>query len=434
MTALGRSEKPDIATTNRAMYRRRVRVYQSVILILALAYLVQAATPLRLHPDTVVLLSVADSVAHGGGFLFHGQPTVFPPGYPAFVALLLKLGLAHNWVLIGFNFVSLAVGFWAVGYILIRRVFDTMFPVLNVCLVSLPSFVFVKYSTIPLTEAGFFGLAMCCLAVLESASQSSLGRKFWLRIIAGWFLTAAALAWRRAGLALIPALLWSIFSHKEVREYVRRISSLMKIAILLSMGCASAVTVWIVMETSTLRDRQAVVTGQSLTDVISQNFIIRLMELGEMTLNVPFHTFPLRLRPAVLLVGGLILALILRGILMLRREIHPATVSLCSYSLMIFAWPWYDSRFWLPVVPLLMAYAGLSIKHAIVRHRSLAMFLRLYLTAFTFIGTMTLGWSTVITFSGNQFPNAYERPKPEATADLSVMDNRDAARYAEGLL
>ena len=414
-------ETPDTTTTKPDVYgHRRVQYYQAAIFILALGYLIQAATPLRLHPDSVVLLSMADSFAHGGGLLYEGQPTVFPPGYPAFVALLLKLGLAHNWVLIGFNLVSLSVGLWAVSYILTRRLFDTRYEVLTVCLVSLFSFVFIKYSTIPLTEAGFFGLAMCSLAAMESASQLSFGRTFWLRIIASWILTLAALTVRRVGLALVPALLWSIFSRKEVRECIRRLSSRIKIAILLGMGSASAVTAWIVMETSTLRDRQSVVN--SLPDVVSRTLIGRFRELSEIALNTPFSALPSSMRLVALAVGGLLLALIVGGVIICRREIHATTVFFCSYCLIIFSWPYYDPRFWLPVVPLLAAYSGISIRRVIAGRAFWKVCLGVYLTVFIFMGTITLGWSTAITFSGRHLPNAYQRPKPEAKARLSAMD------------
>jgi len=263
-------------------------------------------------------------------------------------------------------------------------------------------------------------LAMCSLAVMESASPLSYGRHFWLRIVESWVLTLAALTVRRVGLALIPALLWSIFSHREVRGSVRRLSGSMKVAILLGMGCASAVTAWVVMETSTLRDRQSVMS--SLPDVISRTLIGRFRELSEIALNVPFSALSPTMRLAALLVGGLLLALVLAGVIVAGREIHATTVFFCTYCLIIFSWPYYDPRFWLPVIPLLAAYAGLAIQHAIARHRFWGGCLRLYLAVFMLIGAMTLAWSTAITFSGRRFPDTYQRPKPGAAASLSAMD------------
>jgi hypothetical protein len=64
-----------------------------------LAFGCKIFTPLRLTTDAVTLLSMAESAAHGGGFLDDGEKSVFPPGYPAMLAFLLRLGLAHPWVM-----------------------------------------------------------------------------------------------------------------------------------------------------------------------------------------------------------------------------------------------------------------------------------------------------------------------------------------------
>ncbi|MGO4883419.1 MAG: hypothetical protein ACLP59_21765 [Bryobacteraceae bacterium] len=313
--------------------------------LLVTGYLIQVVSPLRLHPDTVVLLSIADSVIHGHGFLsYYGQPTVFPPGYPALVALLQKFGIAHNGVLIGFNFLSTFVGLWAVSNVLMRRIFKSIFPVLNVCLVSASSFVFIKYGTIPLSDAGFFGLAMCSLAVMESLGELKVGQKFWLRMVASWFLAAAALAVRRVGLALIPALLWSFLSHTEVRQYLKELSRRTKVVIILVVGCVSGITYWIVSQTSTLRDRQTVMTGHSLFDTAYQIFNFRLKELGEMTFNLPYVALSPVVQKCVPAIGALLLVLVLVGIV-LKRQVTPMLVFFGSYLAIIFVWPYYDLAF-----------------------------------------------------------------------------------------
>ena len=397
MTAPGQS------ATSLTTYRRRV-LYQIAMFAMILGYSAQIVTPLRLHPDTVVLLSVADSAAHGGGFLIKGRPTVFPPGYPALVAFLQKFGLAHNWVLVAFNTVSFIVGLWAVSHLLMLRMFNNIVPVLNVCLVSSLSLVFIKYVSIPLTDSAFFGLAMCSLALVESASHLSFGRRFWWLILASWVLAAAALTMRRVGLALIPALLWSILCHKDFQIYIS--SRFHKIVAILGIGCAGAVTAWIVMETSTLRDRQAVLAGRHFSDVLGQILIFRIKELTAITLNVPPPVLPPTLRPVGLFLAALFLVLILTGV-SIQRNVHPTTVFLFSYFLIVFTWPFYDPRFWLPVIPLIMAYAGLAIQHVVIRHQWFKIFVRCYVATFALIGTIALGWSTMVTFSGSRFPDTY---------------------------
>src|SRR5579871_4472055 len=93
---------------------RSARVWRCLLLLLGVVYLLQVRTPLRLEVDSMALLSEGESVARGTGFLDDGVKTPFPPGYPAFLALLIKLGIAHAGVVIGFNVVLLGVGLLAV--------------------------------------------------------------------------------------------------------------------------------------------------------------------------------------------------------------------------------------------------------------------------------------------------------------------------------
>lgn len=104
--------------------RRFFRAPQSlVLLVLVAAYFLQVVTPLRLHFDSIVLLSSAETASRGGGFLFHGQPTVFPPGYPALVAALMRLHIAYVWVLISINIVFVLLGLWALHFFLLSGLF-----------------------------------------------------------------------------------------------------------------------------------------------------------------------------------------------------------------------------------------------------------------------------------------------------------------------
>ena len=91
---------------------------QGLLLLLAFCYVLQVFSPLRLNNDAIVLLSIGESVAQGGGFFENGQ-TLYPPGYPALLALLIRAGLAHSWAIVGMNVVFLSVGLFATYSLLI---------------------------------------------------------------------------------------------------------------------------------------------------------------------------------------------------------------------------------------------------------------------------------------------------------------------------
>src|SRR5437899_7339924 len=195
------------------MMRNVERAQLGIVFILASFYFLQAATPLRLHPDAVVLLSVAETVDHGGGYLYHGRTTVFPPGYPSLLALLIRLHLAHVWVIVSLNVLFVLIGLLVCGHLFQRMGFSRSF-VLGVCVLSLLSFVFVKYSAIPLTDMLFFCVSMLALASMNKLAASQFS---WGRIIVSLALVIAAVCVRRIGVALIPALLHMLVLQSDVR-------------------------------------------------------------------------------------------------------------------------------------------------------------------------------------------------------------------------
>src|SRR5215469_6088119 len=102
----------------------RFRCSQGLLLLLSICFVLQVFTPLRLNNDAIVLLSMGESAAHGNGFLDSGERTVFPPGYPALLAILLKSSFAHSWVIVGMNMAFLSLGLCAVYSLLVREFFQ----------------------------------------------------------------------------------------------------------------------------------------------------------------------------------------------------------------------------------------------------------------------------------------------------------------------
>jgi hypothetical protein len=125
------------------------RLAQGILLLLGFFFVFQAFSPLRLNTDAVVLLSMGESAAHGHGFLNNGQKTVFPRGYPALLAVLMRTGLAHPWAIIGMNIVFLSVGLFATYSLLTRESIENKTVVLTICSLFLLSFVVIKHITFP---------------------------------------------------------------------------------------------------------------------------------------------------------------------------------------------------------------------------------------------------------------------------------------------
>lgn len=393
----------------RASRDKLVTVQLGVILILASVYFLQAATPLRLHPDTVVFLLVAEAAERGGGFLYHGQPTVFPPGYPALLALLIRAHLAHVWVVVTLSVVFLALGLLAIRNICKSEGFSERVA-LGICILSMLSFVFIKYSAIPLSDALFFGLSAWCLAAMKTASSRFSLR----RAIASVVLLVASVCVRRIGITLIPALLYMLIFRRDALLYAARLSVRMKgAAVLLAASCAAGIA-WAVRTTSTLRDFKAALEGRAAMEAALGILALRLKELGEIALNVPTAALPPIVQGVLPFVGAVVFSLACGGVASRRKQFGVVEAYFIAYVGVILIWPFYDPRFWLPVIPFLIAYSGLSLWRLIQGAIAQEIF-GAYVILFSVLGLVALAASTSLSFSGSKFPDEYAYREFHAT-------------------
>ena len=380
-----------------------------IILMLVAIYFLQVATPLRLHPDTVVLLSVAETAAHGGGYLYHGKPKVFPPGYPALLAFLIRSHLAYVWVIVGINVTFVVIGLLAVYYIFRSESFNKP-SVLGICLLSLLSFVFVKYSVIPLTDTIFFGVSMCGLGLMKQGGASQFS---WRRLMGSVALVIASVCIRRIGVALIPALLYSVVFQSGVRLYIMRLSFRIKAATVLLAASVGAGIVWVISTTSRLSDFSMVLTGHTLIESVCRILAFRLKELGEIAVNLPAAALPLKVQGILPAIGILVFLLIFAGVAW-RKQFGVVEAYFLSYIAVILVWPFYDPRFWLPVIPFLIAYSGLALKRLIqgeiVKH-----IVEGYVMMFVLMGILMLASNTRLSYSGSGFGDLYTEGRYHST-------------------
>lgn len=322
--------------------------------------------------------------------------------------LLMKLHLAHVWVLISINVVFVIIGLLAV-----RRLFSSMFSnqsILGIAILSLLSFVMIKYSALVLTDTFFFGVAMCALVVMQAAATRPTVRN----LIVSLVLVVSAICIRRIGVALIPALLWVPIAQPQVRLYMKqRLSGRMIVALLSFTGIVIALVIY---NTSSLGDFNKVFAGHTISEAALVILSFRLTELGEMTINLPHAALPSAGHQLHMLsfIGAMALALMLGGVVTRRKQFSVVDVFFVSYLAVLLVWPYYDPRFWLPVIPLLIAYIGLTLKLA-MQYRFTRQVVAAYLFLFSVIGVVALVSNTSMSYSarstfGDVFPVGTYRP------------------------
>lgn len=388
----------EVAKPDRAKYR----CAQGLLLLLGVCFLLQVFSPLRLNTDAITLLSMGDSAAHGGGFLKDGQKTVFPPGYPALLAILLRLGFAHPWVIAGLNMVSLSVGLLAAYSVLTCEFFHDRLLVIMICSFFLLSYVVIKHSTIPLTDVPFFCLSMSAVAVMNRARNANSNWRLGFALGGASLLAVAAMMVRTVGAALFPPLILTIVGGSGFLSWLKGLP--LRAKVLIAAGGAFVTGVCAVMLATTPYWRFYRGGGKAgVFSLILENISRRLGELGELFSNFPTWKLPARVWFMVPWLGLLLLVLVLLGLATRLRKIGPADVFLVCYMGALAAWPFRDARYLLPVIPLLSAYTVLGVRYVRFPRSVIAV----YCVVYAALGFGAIAYSSRITFAGCKFPDRY---------------------------
>ena len=367
-----------------------------LILLVAAAYLAQLASPLRLNNDAEAYLFLAHSVCQGQGFTIDGEPTHFPPGYPATVALLDRIGLAHAPGLIALNLLALALGLHAWAR-LHRRAFDATPTTTAITLAAtLLSWPMIKHATLPVSESLYTGLSLFTLALLHDV-QSRTGRSRWLLLGVGLVLSVLAISVRTIGITLLPALLVAACPPDAWTNFRRRAGLALPVAgALLLIGAA-------VFAART--QYAAEMLEQFRVTAVAAHLHDKLLDFGELFFNLPSAKLPRILWPLVIAAGALVPIVVTIGFFR-RRRFTPVDAYLLAYVGILLIWPYHDARFWVPILPLLAAYSLAALRPATMRPapRWLA---AAYASWFLALGAVALAHSTRISYAGPTFPDRY---------------------------
>jgi hypothetical protein len=388
----------------------------AVIAALAAGLVAQSVGPMRLNTDAITVLSIGDSVATGRGFAENGHPTAFPPGYPVVLAGLLRIGLAHGWVLVLLNAASCLIGLSSACAVLIRNRIADRDQCLTIACLSLLSWVLVKHVALPITDLPFFGAAMLSLDFIDRTWRTRwASRDHFVLGFASVALVATSILIRWIGVALVPGLLLALaFRPDRARSagHAPIQARLALVAVLLFMLLVGG---WAVTKASALmRLVPPDVQGPAVLLAVARH---RATELGEVLMNVPSGRLPGWLRtvaPGAGLLAGAFVAWSGAGAL---RASTPTAAFLASYLAVLCLWPYGDARFWLPLLPFLFA-AMLVTADQISRRYPFTPVRWLGWAAvglFVITGIGALAYSTRISFAGSKFPDLFGDGRLRAT-------------------
>jgi len=389
-----------------------VRLATLLLIIVALAYCLQIASPLRINTDAYRLLSMAVSASEGNGYLVDGLPDQFPNGYPFLVKIMLMAGIANSVSIVALNLLFYAVGLcilWAWAASLSGRSSAVL-----IILWVASSWLLIKHATIPLSDAGYFGISLAALYCLWKFYNGRLAAA-WSWLLAALVLIFLALQFRTVGITLLPTAAVTIALHSGFRPVWGSLAKhKAKIAWSLATvgGVGSICLVWVfqtewfasqfLAKGSYFQSMLGYFERQGVFGFFGSNLGFRLREMGEIALNFPENKLAF-LSPAFYLVGLVAWCLVGLGcISLVKRGFLPLIAYLFFYIGLMMLWPYYDTRFWIPLLPVFALAVWVWLAEVASDRKLLRLGVAGVLACHILLGFLALAFSTRISLAGDR--------------------------------
>lgn len=390
-----------------------------VICVLAGVYVVQIQSPLRIGGDAKAYLTMARTRAEGSGLYAKNEDSHFPPGYPFLLSLLVRLGLGSSAQIVSLNLLMLCIGL-CMSYQITREVYEcSRAEGLGLITLLLLSYLYYQYVTRPYSEMTFLAASMLCLWAASRTFKSEGARRWaYFAVSTGSFL--AAFLTRTVGFVLLPALLWGLIGRFSVICRVRHIWKRFRLARIGTVGLLAAtglIFLFVISRTTYFQEMVSRYTEQGIFHMLSTTLGFRLTEWGQLITNCPYTHLPAFAQKLLPFFGVAAISATING-LWHRKHFSCTDVYVVTYLCVLLFWPYWDARFWLPIMPVagVLIYRGIT---QLMSNRIIRLLGSTYIVIFALIGLIGLGYNTRISLSGEQFPKYYDYPGLNETYEVA---------------
>jgi len=364
---------------------------------MAAAYLLGCFTPLHIHFDSIRYYNIKDCIEYGctpGSF---AATDYLPYGYTALLIGLSKLGILNAFSIVFVNSVYVFAGLYFVYKIFAGQVHPFLFAV-----IALFNWTIIKFVTHPLSEMQyiFFSCASLYCFFLYTKKKSFL----WLLL--SFVCCILTVLTRTVGISLLPALVLGV--GWEYRAELKRIVQKNKLLItgVVVLGIAG-----VVFSASKLKitDYTNLLKGpleNGVADFLVTNLKNHFTELTEVFLNMPSSKLmgyiPGGMGPALFVILGVGFLVWVLYCLFSKNSKVPFYIRmyLLFYILIIMNWPYYDPRFWAPVLPLLVIVILQTPFNSKAWLKGLS---RVYLAAYLALGLFAAAYSLYVGLDKERF-------------------------------
>ena len=346
-----------------------------------------------MHVDTLRYFAILDCIENGCSPESFAAKDYLPYGYTALLIVLSKAGILKSVTLVLFNCAFL----FSSLYIIIK-----LFKIeKNVCFflaLALLNWTTIKFVLHPLSEMQYLFFSISSLYFFNSFT---INRKL-SQLGVAFIFAALAFITRTVGITLVGALIVGLLW--EYRQHLIALIKKSKWVIITSIG--------LIILIGTFSKQLGMyhyidVLVKQFTEGVGYKDILRwhFIELTEISINLPFTKvldfMPTMVRIVYLLLG-IITLLAMYALIAYNRKQTPVVIIsyLTFYTFLMFNWPFYDPRFWVPVVPIFIALLA-TTNFSLSRVQRLSM--HAIGLSYVFLGFLSVGYFTYTSFNKNVF-------------------------------
>lgn|GEM_PF-2504594 len=330
------------------------RIYRLTIVtgfvVVVVLVLLNTLSPLRLNNDAGRYLGIVEYFKGGLDKNSDAAHDYLPQGYPYFLYMLEKARILSPFTITFFNILSVVTA----AFLLIRQyqIGNKLFYLTLVLL----SYINIKEYALPVSDQLFTVLFMFAVLLWSKVFKGKL-----LYIVPALLVTGLSIYVRTAGVAIVVGVIAYLICLNKDHPKTKRF--LLGLTVLL----IGAFVIFFFINLSFFERKVDYVRQLNLRELanplnIAGRLCIHLKELGEIVINIPVSKLSgtvdrgrVQIASPLLIVFGLVsLWMYITAIKKLKLVNSFAFWAFTAYLLMIFAWPFYDTRFLIPVVPLLI--------------------------------------------------------------------------------
>lgn len=333
------------------MHATLSNLFKLAMFAMAAVYLVGCFTPLHIHFDSIRYYNIKDCIQYGCAPGSFASTDYLPYGYTGLLMTLSKLGILNSFSVVFVNCLYVFAGLYFVYRIFAGQLHPFVFAV-----IALFNWTLIKFVAHPLSEMQYIFFSCTSLYCFFLYTKK---KRFLMLALAFLFCILTVLT-RTVGISLLPALVLGV-----MWEYKTELTNIVKKNKLLVLAIVVVGIAAVVFSASKLKitDYTSLMKGpleKGVSNFFAENFKNHFSDLTEVFLNMPANKvtghIPGGAGPALfVLLGVVFLAWVLYNTFSKRSKIpFYIRMYLLFYVIIIMNWPYYDPRFWVPVLPLMV--------------------------------------------------------------------------------